>query len=129
MKNLKLVEFNAENVGGSTVAAAVGLNRKTGIFFFSRAAAVLLEFKEGDQIQFLQDEKENRDWYIEKVKKDGFAVRLNSSKNFAFNNTAIARKIVESVAGDADSVRLLIAGQSTEYNKRKLWALLCLPKE
>jgi hypothetical protein len=128
-KDLNLIEFNADNVSSDgTGVAAVSISIKTGIFFFSKSAKSVLDLSPGDMIQFLQDANEKTDWYIEKVKKGGFVLRVNKSKNFTFNNTVIARKIHDSLSDQDKSIRLLIAGQPTKFEKRTLWGLLSVSK-
>jgi hypothetical protein len=101
-KEIKLREFNASNTqvirNGNP---SMSINHKTGVFSINQQASSLIGLKAGDQIQFLQDENEPENWYMEKVKSEGFALRANSNitPGLLFNNTSIGRKVIDGLSG------------------------------
>lgn len=125
---MKLKEFNSENCSGfskRSSAPSIAIDTKVGCNRINREACERLGLKEGDQVKFHQDEEEEADWYIEKVSEGGFSLRkVGSGSALAFNNTALAKKIAESVAYEGRSGRCLIAGKPTEFQKRKLFGVL-----
>jgi hypothetical protein len=126
---MKLKEFNSENTitvrGGRSTTPKIGLSTKTGLFNFNRSACQLIDLKPGEQIVILQDEEDTENWFLEKVKQKGFVLREKGNfKGLLFNNTTLARAIADSVSFKEQSGRILIAGKSTVFEKRKLWGLL-----
>lgn len=126
---MKLKEFNAEtcvNERKYFSVPSVAINMKTGLFRFNHEAVKLLELADGDQVMFLQDEGEPENWYVERVKDKGFVVRHKETvgKGVLFNNSQLARLIAESVLFTGLSGRCLIAGEPTEFKKRRLWGVL-----
>jgi hypothetical protein len=131
-KEMKLREFNASNTQVTRSGTpCMSVNYKTGVFSINQHATSLIGLKAGDQIQFLQDENEPENWYLEKVKSGGFEIRTNSNitPGLLFNNTAIGRKVIEGLGGGGViSIRLLVAGEPTIIEKRKLWGLIAVSK-
>jgi hypothetical protein len=123
---MKLKEFNAEDFPNTrTTAPAFSIDTKVGCNRLNREACELIGLKAGDKIKFLQDEEEEGDWYIEKVKEGGFVLRTTkNATSLCFNSTPMAKKIADSVVFEGRSGRCLIAGQPTELNKRKLFGIL-----
>lgn len=127
---MKLKEFNANNCFSSKRrsegAPCIAINVKVGLFRFNKPATELLGLDEGDQVLFHQDEEDPENWYIEKVDKNGFEVRIKAAigKGVLFNNTALARQIFSSVLFNGLSGKCLLAGQPTEFKKRKLFGLI-----
>lgn len=128
---MKLKEFNAENTvairgGGAVKVASLSLNQKTGLFTLNEQACAQIGLSDGDQVIIHQDEEDETNWYLEKVKEKGFFMRSKESagKGLMFNNTAMVRAICSSVNFTDNGGRILIAGKVTELGKRKLWGLL-----
>ncbi len=123
---MKLKEFNAENtINHRAGIPAIGVNQKNGLFNINRLATNLMGLKNGDGIVFHQDEKTPQNFYLEKAKDKGFVLRekVNINSGVLFNNSSLARVIGETMK-TKESFRLLIAGQPTEMEKRKLWGLI-----
>jgi hypothetical protein len=127
---MKLKEFNSENCISSTSrvsAPTIMLDTKTGGFRLNKAAVNHLALKAGAQVKFHQDEDNPDEWYVEVVKEKGFVLRAGTGANkecLTFNNAKLAREICDSVAYTGRSGRVLIAGQPTPVEKRKLFGLL-----
>lgn len=124
---MKLKEYTPENCGFSRKSspAFVSINTKVGTISFSKEAVQMIELKDGDQVKFHQDESEESEWYVEKVKTGGFIVRtVKSAQSLMLNNSAVARNIAESVAFKGITGRCLMAGQPTEFKGRTLFGLL-----
>lgn len=128
---MKLKEFNAENlVVQRTTTPSIGINCKTGLFNFNKAAVEQMGLKSNDQIVVHQDEEDQSCWYLERLNskdtRKGFTIRekSNVTAGLLFNNVALAKLISESVAFTGKSGRLLVAGQPTEFNKKKLWGII-----
>jgi len=99
---MKLREFNTENtVVSRNTTPSLHINTKTGLFTINKGASEILGLSDKDQVAFHQNEEVPDEWYIEKVKEKGFAIRdsesKNSSNSLLFNNTTLARKLFESV--------------------------------
>jgi hypothetical protein len=125
---MKLKEFNTENCTGlrtRTSAPAITVDTKTGCNRINGAASELIGLSDGDQVKFHQDEDEEGDWYMEKVKDGGFELRKGpAGSTLLFNNVKLSKKIAESVAFEGRSGKCLIAGKPTEFQKRKLFGVL-----
>ena len=126
---MKLKEFNSENCSGTTkrsIAPCISIDCKVGTFRINREACELIGLKDGDQVKFLQDQEDTADWYLEKAKSGGFALRAvpKTVGSLMFNNTPLSKKIAESVGFTGRSGRVLVAGRSTEFEKRKLYGIL-----
>jgi hypothetical protein len=125
---MKLKEFNADNCASAPggKSPTVALNTKTGLFRINKEACVLMDLSANDQIKFHQDEEEEGDWYIEKVKEGGFVLREKETitKGLIFCSSHLAKKIAESVSFSGQSGNCLVAGKPTEFQKRKLFGLL-----
>jgi hypothetical protein len=127
MSSMKLKEFNAENtISTRTSAPVIGMNLKNGLFNINREVCDLIGLGDGDSVVFHQDQEDEQNWYLEKVKEKGFSVRKkeNVTKGVIFNNTTLARAIAKSVAFEGASGRLLVAGKFTEFQRRKLWGII-----
>ena len=105
-------------------APAIGVTLKTGVFTLNRAAINKLDLKHGDMVQFHQDEDNPEDWYIEKVKANGFVLReAGKSCNLVFNSKPLALSIFESVAYEKSGGRMPI-GEEFIHGKSHLWAVV-----
>jgi hypothetical protein len=125
---MKLKEFNPENCIGAnprSKAPSITIDTKIGCNRINGSACELMGLSEGDQIKLHQDEDEEADWYMEKVKDGGFTLRKGpAGSSLLFNNTKLSKKIAESVAFEGRSGKCLIAGKPTEFQKRKLFGVL-----
>lgn len=123
---MKLKTFDIESVPVvRSYTPAIHINTKTGLFTFNKSACTLLGLVENDHVIFHQDEDDS-DWYIEKVKENGFLLRSkkDESNGLVFNNAALSRMLFESVECSNVSGRILIAGQHTKVGKQILYGLL-----
>lgn len=127
---MKLKEFNSENTlstrGGGSKIPGVSINQKSGTFSINLEACTLIDLKENDQVVIHQDEEDQENWYLEKVKEKGFTCRNQKAlgKGLVFNNTSLVRSICASVEHEENGGRILIAGKPTMVEKRKLWGLI-----
>lgn len=123
---MKLKSYNTENMEVKRASIpSITVNLKVGTFSINRAACDIIGLKPGDLVQFNQDESNTENWYIEKVKTNGFAVRgkTDESTGVLFNHTSMAREIAGSF--DINSTfRMLVAGEPTKFEKRTLHGLL-----
>jgi hypothetical protein len=126
---MNLKTFTPDTVGSSmrkTKSPTIAINMKVGLFRINEPACELIGLKGGDYVVFHQEEGEEGNWYIEKVKGSGFEVREKETvgKGVLFNNTGLAKQIAASVAFEGTSGKVLVAGQPTVYEKRKLFGVL-----
>lgn len=127
---MKLKKFTPENCisekGQHAGKPCIGISLKSGLLRINKQACELLQLKDGDQVLFHQDEEEPENWYIEKVKKDGFALRSKSNvtPGLLFNNTKLVTEIFSSVAFEGKGGKVLVANQPTMLDKTKLYGLL-----
>lgn len=122
---MKLKTFDTTNVlVERKQEARIHINISTGLFTINKTAADLMALKAGEMVCLHQDEDEKENWYIEKVKKDGFSLRYNGNlgSGVFFNSAIMARMIVESV--EADKGGRVKIGEKIEFNKRTLWTLV-----
>lgn len=102
----------------------ITMNHKIGVCFISTGAIKLMGLQEGDMIQLHQSEDEPRDWFVEKIKKDGFSLRFNHNKTgLMFNCAALVNAIFESIEFEGKSARFQI-GESVKIDKRVLFTLI-----
>jgi hypothetical protein len=123
---MNLKTFNATNVASiREMRPFIGLNQKTGLFNFNRAACDMIGLQDGDQIQFHQDADNEETWYLEVVTDSGFILRKkdNVTSGLLFNNTQMVRKIFQSMAYVENGGRILI-GEVIENKKQKLITLV-----
>lgn len=111
---------------GKSKVPAIGLSIKAGVFRLNSRACELLNLAAGDEVQIHQDEEDAENWYIEKVKSEGYKLRENKklTPGLSFNSTFTAKQIAESVSFSGTGGKILIAGQPTKFDKRLLYGLL-----
>jgi L-cysteine desulfidase len=129
---MNLKEFNPQNSSfdrSSDSTPRIGINRKVGLFRFNEAACKLIGIEDNDQVKILQDLDDKTNWYVEKVKQDGFVVRHKEKvgNGCLFNSTKIANEYFNSLEIVGDSIKVLVAGKPTDFNKRKLFGMLSIP--
>ena len=126
---MKLRTFNQTTVRKGTKIGKpfIHLNTKTGLIVINKTGQKIIGIQAGDQVQFHQDENEPQNWYIEKVGKDGFAIRQNlNSTSVNFNSTALVRSIMNSLECVKKSARIHI-GEELTYGKQTFFALITAP--
>lgn len=126
---MKLKEFTPGNCPTSrsySGTPTIGINVKTGLFRVSSVAKDIIGLKDGDQVILHQDDEDPINWYIEKVKDGGFILRQKESTGQAllFNNSTLAKHIAASVEFTGKSGKVIVAGEPTLFQKRKLFGLL-----
>ncbi|WP_346318209.1 hypothetical protein [Chitinophaga sp. YIM B06452] len=132
---MELKEFNSTNTATRVKHPAIGMNTTSGVFSFNEAACELLSLSPGCAVVLHQDQKEKENWYVEKLStkevERGFVLRGKDAKvGLSFNSTTLARQIFESVNISSSSGKMLLAGQFTSLEKRKLFGILtCSFKE
>lgn len=104
---------------------AIRFDYKKGVIGISKEAAEMMKLKEGDKVEFFQDEKNKEDWYIGKTKNsDGLIVRSNGKMSgLLLNNVVVCRKIAES-AGIEQSASYLVSKKSIKHNGHDLWPII-----
>ncbi|MVT11352.1 SH3 domain-containing protein [Chitinophaga tropicalis] len=126
---MKLKEFNVANtITRILTTPTLSINTKSGVFNFNQAAGELLNLKEGDSIQLLQDEENPDCWYVEKLTgkeaSKGFKLRYKSTKyGISFNNTTLARQLFDSLCITAEHAKAHIAKSATVLEKRELYGI------
>lgn len=120
---MKLKTFNTTNAQRYTRTEPFVSFMKTGLILISKPAAQLLGVEAGDQIQFLQDTDNPKDWYIEKVKEDGFTLRRNAAGGLITNSLPIKKIMFESVGYDGEQGKVTI-GEEVQMGKRILHTLV-----
>ena len=97
---------------------------KNGVFSLNRAAVAKLKLKAGDKISIAQEKNEPRNCYIYKD-KDGFELRVHSSKGLLFANRATLVDTLESVGYDSSVTHsFLITSEPTVWNKVSYFGIL-----
>jgi hypothetical protein len=126
---MKLKTYNTENLPSINHSkAGLYINSKAGLFHLNRTAVERMGLKDGDCIEFHQDEdSEEWDWYISKS-KGGFALR-NKGKDtdelgLTFNNKALAKLIFEQLKYVKQTGRCLVAAEPVKHNKIEYWPLI-----
>lgn len=125
---MKLKTYNTENLPNiSHSKAGLYINSKAGLFHLNKTAVERMGLKDGDCIEFHQDEDGENDWYITKS-KDGFALR-NKGKDtdqlgLTFNNTALAKLMFEQLKYTKQTGRCLVAAEPVKHNKNEYWPLI-----
>lgn len=128
---MKLKTFNPLTTpvarGQHTKAPSIHVNIKTGLFTLNKTAAELIGVIDGNMVQIHQNEDDPQEWFIEKVKKDGFIVRANSKEgivfSYLFNNATIARMIFQAMKTDKTSGRVIV-GEEVKVDGHKLFTLV-----
>lgn len=124
---MKLKAFNTTNIATSKVTAPyIQVNTVTGLFNINKSAADKIGLKDNDLIQFLQDEEQPDEWYIEKVKENGFQVRYkeNVGGGLLFNSTILSRLIFKSVNCEMKSGRIYLGEKTDNMRGRNVFNLV-----
>jgi hypothetical protein len=88
----------------------IRIDFKVGTIMIGCAAIKLMDLKAKDQVKAGYD-KNSDDWYLWKVKKDGFTLRSRSNKNnngLIFNSRAITDKIARTTGCELDSAMIQV---------------------
>lgn len=126
---MKLKVFNIVNtpLSGRTQLPNIGVNRKSGLMRINKAACELLNIDATDQVNFLHDEDQKGDWYLEVVKKDGFPLRSKpNNPGLIAQSTSIVANIYESMDYKKLSGIIRIAKEPVKEGKQNLWPLLTM---
>lgn len=111
------------SIRGVHAAAGIGVTA-VGVFTLNKEAVEKLKVKAGDHVHVLQDKDNAEDWYICKVKEDGYVLRHQKNGLLIFNAAPAAREIFESVVYTGKSGRVLLAGMPTKHDGLTLYGLL-----
>jgi hypothetical protein len=106
---MKIKTFNAANTAIATRSSkdpVLSFSSKTGVFRFNKSATELLQLKVNEQLEFAQDEDDQKNWFMLKSEKDGFEVR--DKKGLTFNNVKLAGHLVSSLNGEASGTNYKI---------------------
>ena len=129
---MKLIEFNPETLpseksAGQKTLPFMSIGFRSGLFSIGKPTVELMKLKPGDQVQIVQDEDEADNWYIEKVKSGGYTLRSKGdAPTLYFNSAPLAKVIAEFMDIDGTSCRIPVAGQPTDFEKRKFYGLLLI---
>lgn len=126
---MNLKTFNPQNIPNRRqMTACIGINIKNGSLRFNREAYLRMKLSNEMQIQFLHDEDDIGQWYLEIVKKDGFKLRKGNiiSKNHSliFQSCSLVKEIFDSVNFIGISGYILIAPEPIQINKKILYPLI-----
>jgi len=94
---MKLKVYSAENsMNVITGKAMIRINRKAGLFTFSKAAKEMIDLKLNDKVLIAQDEENPTDFYIhETASPSGFPLRAKTDDyGLSFNCSKLANTIL-----------------------------------
>ena len=99
---------------------------KAGVFHFSKDFVIENNIKEGDRIDFLQDEESVKDWYFSISKTGQSPLRSNKEKtgSLMVNCSFMAKKIKEAIEFDIDKTLTVPIGQSDVVDGLKIFPLI-----
>jgi hypothetical protein len=125
---MKLKLFNANNLPSIRVGKPyIRMNSKTGLVAINSKASEILGIGYSDMVHFFQNEEEEEegDWFIEKVQKDGFALRYKENQGHVhvFNSTQLVRLIFQSVGYEGIKGQILI-GEPVKNGKHTMFTLI-----
>ena len=124
MKPKKLKRFNYLNSSKIKIGKATIRFYEQGQISLSMSAVKMMNLKNGDRIEILQDQNEPNDWYITKS-KDGFQLRKQSgTKGYVFNNKYTSRIFIKSFGKDRKSLGCMIGTEPEEYKGEILWSII-----
>jgi len=122
---MKLKHFNRTNTKNIRRMAPTVNIRKSGSFSLSTQAVINIKLTAGDFIGLVQDEDNERDWYIIKSnKEEGFSLRSYHNR-LQFNTSAIVDLMLKSLEmPDRKSITFLIASEPMMNGESELWAII-----
>lgn len=94
----------------------------TGVFRVSTVLAEEMKLQEGDQVALAQDEDEPKDWYLHKVKADGFPIHI-SGGGHVFSALGITRQMMELIEFKHKTGRMIV-GEKITHDKVQMWPLI-----
>lgn len=128
---MKLKTFNPETTPNVRVANAtphMSINLKSGVFSLNSALCTLLKVKHGDFVILHQDEAEPVDWFIQKVKSDGYTLRGKDGIEapLCFNNTALSKIMLDCIEfpENTTNIKFRVTNEATEFEKDKIYGIL-----
>lgn len=106
---LKLIKLEKTRETGKYVSI-----NKAGVFHFSKDFVVENNIKEGERIDFFQDEESLKDWYFSISKTGQSPLRSNKGNTWSLmvNCSFMAKKIKESISFDIDKTLTVPIGLS-----------------
>lgn len=124
------IAISPETVAGfrATKAApqqpAISFNA-AGYFVFNKAALELLRLQLGDQFILRYETEDPMNWYIQKVKKDGFEV-ISKSKSLGVQSSGLTKLLIEKtgISCGKYTVRMLLAGKPTKLGTDTCYGIL-----
>ena len=121
---MKVKIFNTENVPTvRKTTPTIYLNYKSGLISINKSSSELMGLKDGDGVEFAQDEEEPESWYIFKSKSGGAFVLREDNGKFMTNNSGIVRRILDSLSINF-SCSPRIALEPEKINKVDMFAIL-----
>lgn len=117
---MKLKKFRCEILRGQDLFVTINKNHQ---FHFSQYAAEVLELKQHNLVDFLQDEDQPSDWYMY-VNNDGQFRLRKDKERLSFQNTLLSQKIKKSLGVETHKSVSIRIGKPFEHEGMKLIALL-----
>lgn len=124
---MKLKTYNITNTAPQRKAGAyIHMNSKTGLIFLTVGFVGKCDITAKSLVQFVQNEEDETEWYLEVVDKNGFALKRGNekkTKGLHLCNSSIVRSIFKSVGFEGNSGRLPL-GELVILGKRNLFTLI-----
>lgn len=121
---MKLKELNPETViAGRSTQPRIIISYNVGRISFNQGASELIGLEKGSLVQFVRDEDDSQNIYVEKVKTNGYEIKKDAKGQLFIANTSICRELVK------ENSRFLLAGKPTKEGKRTFWGLIPRPKD
>lgn len=123
---MKLKAFNQENIPViRTGKPTIRFFATAGLISISKAAALLMNLKEGSLIELCQNEDEPTDWYIHKTEEQsGFTLRgKTSSFCLTFNSTPLVVKVL-STLNIEKGASFLISKKPVIIDSEEYWYMI-----
>lgn len=94
---MKLKIYNPDNAGAAGRSAKPNIAfSANGLIAFNKAAVQALNLKEGDLVEFAEDEENDGDWYFKIVPEGGFSLKAyKDDGRLCFNSSKIVMFITE----------------------------------
>lgn len=111
---MKLKKFNREQCKIRMTGKPQIRVSTTGTFAFNLLAGTKLELKEGQKLNFYQDEDRPKDWYFEKTtEQDGLVIR-KYKEGFMCAGSEIARKLLKACITDNSKSKAFLVSTEPE---------------
>jgi hypothetical protein len=125
--------FNAEttpNLRKATKPPDIAISYKGGGFRINRPMCEFLGIAQEDQLEFAQDEENEQNWYVAKVKEKGFELkeRKSTSGGLVFNNTSLAHTMLKSAKiPDGAPGKIIVTAKPLKLQGMLLYPLKVMP--